>query len=366
MRSLDRKAWVIVTVVMFIGSISLAGCVGSGGSEGLGGGFDHPAFGENRIYISGLDGYLYAMDTNFSALSPGGQVGDQGLTLSWREAVGDQVEPEQLIAGPALFNDPENPIVVVGSEDGNLYAYDAVEGGDPLWSFQTGGKIWSTPVIRHGIVYFGSHDKNVYALNVGDGKLKWDRPFATGGAVAGRPLLFQDLLVVGSFDRKLYGLDATTGVKRWEVSGDNWFWAGAVADERTIFAPSMDGNIYAIDSDGRTLWKCNLGSSIVSRPALTSGVLLVAAKSGRGISLLDTDPNSLDTNPKEDCRKRLLDYEFIGDDEIKAPLFVTGNTLYVGTQGSTVVRLDLSPSRAGGLGLDEAWCFETEANFGCE
>ena len=302
------------------------------------------------------------METNFSAL----QGADPSLTLSWSEAVGDQIDPEPLVAGPALYSDPDGPIVVVGSEDGSLYAYDAAEGGDPLWSFQTGGKIWSTPVIRDGIVYFGSHDKNVYALNVRDGKLKWNRPFATGGTVAGRPLLFKDLVVVGSFDRKLYGLDVTTGLLRWEVEGNNWFWAGAVADERTIFAPSMDGNIYAVDSDGRTLWKCDLGSAIVSRPALTSGVLLVAAKNGRGISLLDTDPNVLDANPKEDCTKRLLDYEFIGDDEIKAPLFVTGNTLYVGTQGSTVVRLDLSPNRAGGLGLDEAWCFETKEDIECE
>ena len=116
--------------------------------------------------------------------------------------------------------------------------------------------------------------------------------------MVGRPLLFRSLVIVGSFDRKLYAIEASSGVKRWSVSGGNWFWAGPVSDGTTIFAGSMDGHVYGIDPNslnpgapdplGNVLWKHNMGSPIVSRPALVSRGLVVAAKDGK-VSLLDTD-----------------------------------------------------------------------------
>ena len=346
----------LLAAALAVSAIMLAACVGGGSAGGLKGAFDNPAFGERLLYISGIDGYLYAMDMGLSGLSPGAQIDSEILNLSWRVAVGGEPEPQPLIGGPVFVPDPDLPMVMVGSQDGIFYAFDAEEGGDPLWTFATGGSIWSTPVVKDGIVYFGSHDDNVYALGVGDGREKWR--FKTGGTVAGRPLLFRDLVVVGSFDKKLYGIDASNGTLRWTLEGDNWFWTGAVADERSIFAPNMDGNIYAVNAEGNLLWKYDLGSAIVSRPALISGGLAVAGKKGRVVNLLDTRPDTANSN-------RVIDTEFISDSEIKSPIFVAGNTLYVGTQGSTIIRIDVSTNRAGRLDLDEAWCLDTEENIEC-
>ena len=340
--------WLLASFALALG---LAGCIGGGGGpQNSTGSFDHPAIGKNLVYISGADGYLYALDKTFLGLSrartdappPGGQ--------AWKVAVGaDEEDPHDLVAGPAF--DQDRNIVLAGSEDGNLYAFDATEGGKYLWKFATGDKIWSTPVIRDGIVYFGSHDGNVYAVSLDTQKEIWH--YTTGGAVAGRPLLFQDLVVVGSFDKKLYGIDAASGIKRWELPGENWFWAGAVGDRRTIFAPSMDGNIYAVDSIGALLWKYDLGSSIVSRPVLIQGNLAVAAMKGRQINLLDTSPAPLGEN-------RLLDSQFVGDGDIRAPIYAIGNTLYVSTEDSTVTRLNVETSRTGSLILNKIWCFDTK------
>ena len=352
-----RKAWIFV-VAWGVLAIGLAACTPGGDIRGLKGSFDNPAFGERVLYVSGIDGYLYAMSMDIELLSQsaGSQSGFGILDFAWRVAVGGEPEPQPLIGGPVLFPDPDLPLVMVGSEDGNFYAFDAEEGGDPLWTFTTGGSIWSTPVIGNGTVYFGSHDEYVYALAVGDGTERWR--FKTGGTIAGRPLLFRDLVVVGSFDRKLYGIDASSGSLRWTIEGGNWFWAGAVADQRSIFAPNMDGNIYAVNAEGELLWKYDLGSAIVSRPALVSGGLAVAAKKGRVVLLLDTKPDTADSN-------RVIDTEFISDSEIKSPIFVSGNTIYVGTQGSTIIRIDVSANRAGRLDLDEAWCLDTEDNVEC-
>ena len=177
--------------------------------------------------------------------------------------------------------------------------------------------------------------------------------------VAGKPLLFGDLVVVGSFDKSLYALEAESGALAWQLRGDNWFWAGAVANANTIFAPNMDGKIYAVDRQGELLWTHDLGSAIVSRPALVSDILVVADKNSGHVTLLSTDPGVSDAD-------RMIQSEFVTNGEIKAPLFVSGNTVYVGTQDSTVIRVDIRTDRAGRPDLDEVWCWNTNSNSSCQ
>jgi outer membrane protein assembly factor BamB len=321
-------ALILVTLLL-----ALAGCLPRVGSPaGLGGIYYPPVVGEELVYFSAADGYLYALNRDGEML--------------WREAPqGGGQELQPLVAGPAL--DPGRNLVVVGSEQGDLYAFNANDGSQE-WKFPASGKIgsiWSTPVISNGVVYFGSHDKNVYAVNLDDGTLEWRAP--TGGAVAGRPLLFRNLVVVGSFDKKLYGIDRVSGEKRWELEGNNWFWAGPVADERTIFAPSMDGNIYVVNQNGELLDTYDLGSPIVSRPVLVSGGLAVVAKDARDVFLLDTSPQPLGP-------ERLIDSEFVSDADITASLFALGDRVYVSTQDSTLIRVDLTSPR----NLEKEWCID--------
>ena len=37
------------------------------------------------------------------------------------------------------------------------------------WSYTTGGSVYSTPIVVNGVVYFGSEDNNVYALDASTG-----------------------------------------------------------------------------------------------------------------------------------------------------------------------------------------------------
>ena len=345
MTAMARKHLCLIAAISVL-SLALLAC---GGSENQGG-YDLPAVGDGIIYISGVDGRLQAL-----GIDP--VTGDAARDRNWSEPVGDESPLLPLVSGPALYDHPEGPVVLVGSEDGTLYAYDAATGGNPVWTFHTGDKIWSTPVVRGGQAFFGSHDHNVYAVNLIDGTEDWR--FSTGGVVAGKPLLFHDLVVVGSFDKRLYALEADTGAAAWQLEGDNWFWAGAVTDGNTIFAPNMDGRIYAVDRQGELLWTYDLGSAIVSRPALVSDVLVVAAKNGGHVTLLNTDPGVSDAD-------RVIQSEFVTNGEIKAPLFVSGNTVYVGTQDSTVVRVDIVTDRAGRPDLDKVWCWDTNSNSSCQ
>ncbi len=54
-------------------------------------------------------------------------------------------------------------IVYFGSYDRHLYAVD-IKTGQEKWRFKTGAGIPSSPAISGGIVYFGSSDGHLYAV----------------------------------------------------------------------------------------------------------------------------------------------------------------------------------------------------------
>ena len=48
-----------------------------------------------------------------------------------------------------------------------------------LWRFNTGDDVWSSPAVSNNIVYVGSNDNNLYAIDAVTGGKKWQ--FKTGG-----------------------------------------------------------------------------------------------------------------------------------------------------------------------------------------
>jgi hypothetical protein len=54
-------------------------------------------------------------------------------------------------------------VVYVGSNEGTLYALNAFTGAQ-IWNYNTGGMIGSAPAVASGVVYMGSWDGNVYAI----------------------------------------------------------------------------------------------------------------------------------------------------------------------------------------------------------
>ena len=305
------------------------------GAEDLQGVYSTPLVVGGLLYVAAESGFVYALDLE------NGSVSDRG----WRRPLGGSNGLEPLVAGPAY--DPINELILIASEDGNLYGYDA-DTGDEIWDrpFMTGDKIWSTPAVSDTVAYFGSHDHHVYAVNTSTGKEKWS--FQTGGVVAGRPLLLGDMVIAGSFDKNLYALDASDGSVRWQFEAENWFWAGAVSNGETIFAPNMDGHVYALDREGILRWQYDVGSSIVSPPVLVPRGLVVAAKDGRLI-LLDVS-TAADRTPAQ----RELSSQTLGDAEIKAPLFQVGESVYVGSEDGSVRRVEVKGGQV------QIWCWHYE------
>ena len=319
-----------------------------GTENGFGGAYGSPAVGR-YVYVSGIDGFLYAFD---------GSGGAGAVQVAWRQPQFEAEDMLPLVGSPAL--DEAGGIIAVGSEDGGLYAYNALTGENLHWSpFRTDGKVWSTPVLRNGVAYFGSQDGSVYAVSLETGALVWR--FDTGAAVVATPLVHKNLLIVGSFDRQLYALGLNDGQPRWQVGAANWWWATPVSSGRAIYAASMDGNVYAVDDNGVLLWTYDMGAPIVANPVLVERGLVVASREGR-VVLLRASASA------QEAPLEMASYS-IRDGEIKAPLVKAGGVglsgaseqevVYVGTDDGKVRRLQVLS------GFMPHWCYDTQDNVQC-
>ena len=321
-----------------------------GDDEGFRGTYNPPAVGRGRVYVSGIDGFLYAID------SP---AGGGAAETAWRRPQVEAEEMVPLVGSPAL--DEAGGIIAVGSEDGGLYAFNALTGEGLRWSpFQTEGEIWSTPVLRNGVAYFGSQDGSVYAVSLHSGELVWK--FDTGAAVVASPLIHKNMLIVGSFDRQLYALGLTDGQPRWQFGADNWWWARPVASGRAIFAPALDGKLYALDENGALLWEYDLGAPVVSNPVLLERGIVVATVEGK-LSVLRA------TEASHGAAQEIASLT-VGDAEIKAPLAslpdrienglpVPADSVYIGSDDGKVRRVQVQS------GINIVWCYDTKENTRC-
>lgn len=171
------------------------------------------------------------------------------------------------------------------------------------WTFKTGGAVVSSPVLAGGVVYVGSDDTNLYALDQSSGALKWKFATGNGKDVPGAPIRSTPAVVDGAvffgcYDGNFYSVDAATGALRWKFAmpGERKFTARglhgylprqqAIPDFWDLYQSSPviggglvyfgcgDGNLYALDvATGALKWKFATGDVVHASPALAAGVL---------------------------------------------------------------------------------------------
>ncbi len=170
-----------------------------------------------------------------------------------------------------------NGIVYFGSNDHHLYALDAVS-GQKLWSFRAGNRVESSPMVANGTVYFGSNDYNLYALDASSGKQKWS--FPTGKAVYSSPTVVNGIVYFGSEDCSLYALDARSGQKLWSFRSGHAVYSSPTAANNVVYFGSDDRHLYALDArSGQKLWSFFPGDFVISSPTVVKGVVYFGSQS---------------------------------------------------------------------------------------
>ena len=133
------------------------------------------------------------------------------------------------VAGCSTFKDIGRHLWGSDSKEGQstpegINQTSKVKVGTPIWEFETGGSVESSPAISSdGTVYVGSRDKKLYALSGKSGVKLWE--FETGDAVGSSPAIGSDgTLYVGSNDYKVYAIrTGSEGLAEspWPMRGQN-------------------------------------------------------------------------------------------------------------------------------------------------
>ena len=126
------------------------------------------------------------------------------------------------------------------------YTETGASGIAPLWKFKCEDEIRSTPLMHRGVVYVGTYDNNMYAVNAADGSFKWK--FATEGGIVGTPGIAADegLVVFGSEDSTLYAVNLITGKISWTFQTKGPIRSSINVQLGIAFFGSDDGKLYAV------------------------------------------------------------------------------------------------------------------------
>ena len=146
------------------------------------------------IYVADNGGVIFKVNNNGLPVS--------GFHFSGPS--GGPVGPIQ--SSPALAGDR----LYVGSDDGNLYAVDATTGA-VAWTFPTGGPVVSSPAVATGgaepVIVVGSNDGNLYFVLDSGATATQMMTFPIGAAVRSSPTIGDDGTVyVGADDGRLYAI----------------------------------------------------------------------------------------------------------------------------------------------------------------
>ena len=145
-----------------------------------------------------------------------------------------------------------------------------------LWTYTTGGDV-NDPAVVDGVVYVGSYDDHVYALNAKNGDLIWN--YTTGGYVDTSPTVSNGVVFVNSDDNKTYALNAANGALIWSYTTKRRLDSSPAVAGGEVFTCSADHNVYALNAaNGALIWKYTTGGNIMlSSPAVADNVVFIGA-----------------------------------------------------------------------------------------
>lgn len=309
-----------------------------------------PAVANGLVYFGSSDHNLYALDAATGA-------------LRWKFATAGRVTSSPAVADGRVY---------FGSFDSNLYALDAASGA-LVWKFATAGErrfsgrhlhgaepaaevmpdpfdvFLSSPVVSTGVVYIGSGDGNVYALDGASGALRWK--FHTGNVIHASPAVAEGTLYIGSWDSYFYALDAASGRQRWRfktgedpnINNQVGIQSSAVVAEGVVYFGCRDSHLYALDAtSGAKRWAFSTGESwVISSPAVRDGTVYFATSDSGLVQALDAQTGT-----------PIFSLAFNHWPFFSSPS-LAGKFLYIGSEQGKLLAIDLAVRNL-------AWAFQTE------
>ncbi|GAB3951354.1 PQQ-binding-like beta-propeller repeat protein [Spirosoma harenae] len=227
-----------------------------------------PALHKKKVVIASSDGTIYCVDKRDGS-------------LIWKQETNQPIVACPLIDGNTVY---------IGSSEGKFRAL-SLKDGSTKWTFNdVKGFVESVPVADKQRVYFGSWGSMFYALNKKTGQPAWTwtnnklRNFSPAACI---PLLTDGRLFLQTPDRTVTALDAATGQEIWKSNLHKGFEASGLSEDGSLmYVKCMADSVWALSTRSNTTqpeWFVNLqyGSEISPSPIVErKGTIFVPTDDG--------------------------------------------------------------------------------------
>ena len=249
---------------------------------------------------------------------------DQGIFHAVDRATGKRrwkvVTEGEIVGGAQVVGER----VIFGSHDGFLYCH-AAESGERIWRVETFGPVNGTPCVAgqytfttgcdkpilrvfdieqgkqtaevpieglllasaavvNGILYFGTDQGSVFALDWKNNKVIWEFEVANRDQqMRSSPAVSAEVVIVGSRDKHVYCIDRKSGELRWSFQTRAKVDSSPVIVDDRVFFGADDKNLYALNiADGSEAWKHYARQSISGSAAVAENHLVIGTDSSHG------------------------------------------------------------------------------------
>lgn len=258
-----------------------------------------PTTGSSYDKYAAAKGIMFGFDPQHTGFNPYEHQLDSTnvarLTSAWTFPTGSRINSSPVVT---------NGVVYVGSEDATLYALRA-SSGELLWLAGGLGSIDSSPAVDAGMVYIGSDNGHLYVFNAagcGRGQLSCSPLWTadTGQGTESSPVVANGIVYLGSGDGKLYAFNAAGcgGGQRscsplWTAPTAGMIHTSPAVAGNHVYVGSSDGKLYAFNAiTGKqlwttTLWTTTTGADNGASPTVARGVVYIGSNNGT-LYALDT------------------------------------------------------------------------------
>lgn len=189
--------------------------------------------------------------------------------VKWKLRTGGEVNTAAVFDG----------LVYAGSSDGALYAVDLANGVQ-RWKIKTRGTqfgkgVFSPPTVIGDAVYFWSQDRALRAADAKTGAERWKyQTDVLAGFFDTSPIVIGGAVITDTSNPYMVGVDAATGKKIWSFSGRNILVSGAAFSRGSVLVGDLDGFLNSVGATpvaqypGYVNWRYDSGGLIGSGPAI--------------------------------------------------------------------------------------------------
>lgn len=211
-----------------------------------------PRIAESHVFFGSDDSNLHAVNALTSR-------------RAWSVDAGAPIRSTPLVVGENIY---------FGTEMGDLYCFDL--GGNTRWRFKAKRSITSSPIYSEGVIFVGSVDSVLYALDARSGFVLWR--FRMNRATISTPCLADDYIFIGSVDSNIYCIDIHSAKEVWRYETDNQVNSSPIIYNDSVICGSIDGSIYCLEyRTGRLRWRFPTKGAITGTPVIHNDILYIGS-----------------------------------------------------------------------------------------